>query len=666
MTSISVTIGHPEVSVSIGAPSVNVSTGTPIARDYVERDPYTGDYTVTPTEEAQTLATNGLRMTDDVSVSAIASDYVGSGVPRKTELSVDGLTVTADAGYYADAVSETISAPLQEKTRNIGAAGTYEETADDGYYGLSKVTTKVPSGSLSANAEAGYTTIEEQRKWRFRPVTNVGTAGWFQRGNHYGAYATYDAIPTGTTVTPSTSQQTVGGANTMMEGAVTVDAMPNATWKGGSRYEPVLSVSVDENGLVTGSVNTTSSVQPLSASGYAEKTHNYGITIVAEGTQQLSTVNGATVTPTESEQTAVAKNKYTLGAVKVGAIPSNYVGSGIPVDPAPTASGKTVTIPTGYYSAQTTKDVADGSAGTPSASKGAVSNHSVTVTPSVTNSTGYITGGTKTGTGVSVSASELVSGTKQISANGTNIDVTEYAKVDVAVPSSSPALQTKSKTYTPTTSQQTEDVTADSGYDGLEKVSVTVNAMPSGTAGTPTATKGAILNHQVTVTPSVTNTTGYITGSTKTGTGVTVSANELSYGSETKTANGTYDVTNLAELVVNVSGTSKNFQCSNSQARVSTTAYSDTGVTLTVAVAGTYDIYWSMFRSSTSSGTQGTQLYKGTSTQGSAFTSWSNHAQVCKLTGVTLAKNDVLHVYGRSRSTSTYVYAANLTIIQTA
>lgn len=230
----------------------------------------------------------------------------------------------------------------------------------------------------------------------------------------------------------------------------------------------------------------------------------------------------------------------------------------------------------------------------------------------------------------------------------------------------SPTLQTKSKTYTPTTSQQTEDVTADSGYDGLEKVSVTVNAMPSGTAGTPTATKGAILNHQVTVTPSVTNTTGYITGSTKTGTGVTVSADELSYGSETKTANGTYDVTNLAEIVVNVSGTAKNFQCSNSQARVSTTAYSDTGVKLTVAVAGTYDIYWSMFRSSTSSGTQGTQLYKGTSTQGSAFTSWSNHAQVCKLTGVTLAKNDVLHVYGRSRSTSTYVYAANLTIIQTA
>ena len=140
-------------------------------------------------------------------------------------------------------------------------------------------------------------------------------------------------------------------------------------------------------------------------------------------------------------------------------------------------------------------------------------------------------------------------------------------------------------------------------------------------------------------------------------------------GSQNITTNNTYDVTNLAQVVVNVSGgggTSMNFQCSNSQGRVSTTSYSATGVTLTVSVAGTYDIYWTGYRSSTSSGTQGTQLYKGSSTQGSAFTTWSNHCQVCKLTGVTLAKDDVLKVYGRSRSTSSYCYAANLTIIQTA
>ena len=73
------------------------------------------------------------------------------------------------------------------------------------------------------------------------------------------------------------------------------------------------------------------------------------------------------------------------------------------------ASGDTVTVPAGIYDAQATKSVASGTAGTPTATKGTVSNHSVTVTPSVTNTAGYISGGTKTGTGVTVSASELIS-----------------------------------------------------------------------------------------------------------------------------------------------------------------------------------------------------------------------------------------------------------------
>lgn len=111
-------------------------------------------------------------------------------------------------------------------------------------------------------------------------------------------------------------------------------------------------------------------------------------------------------------------------------------------------------------------------------------------------------------------------------------------------------LQSKTN-INPTTSSQT--IQPDSGYDGLS--SVQINAMPTGTAGTPTATKGAVSNHSVSVTPSVTNTTGYIEGSTKTGTPVTVSASELVSGTKSITENGTgIDVTEYASVDVNVSG----------------------------------------------------------------------------------------------------------------
>lgn len=91
-----------------------------------------------------------------------------------------------------------------------------------------------------------------------------------------------------------------------------------------------------------------------------------------------------------------------------------------------TASGNT------DVTAYATASVSAGSA-TASATKGTVSNHSITVTPSVTRTAGYITAGSENGTAVTVSASELVSGNLPITSNGNNIDCANYSTVSVNV-----------------------------------------------------------------------------------------------------------------------------------------------------------------------------------------------------------------------------------------
>ena len=218
-------------------------------------------------------------------------------------------------------------------------------------------------------------------------------------------------------------------------------------------------------------------------------------------------------------------------------------------------------------------------------------------------------------------------GTKTITQNGTysasSDSLDGFSSVTVNCSGGTPSLQTKSVSYTPTTSAQTAQVTADSGYDGLQQVNVSVGAIPS----------------------------EYIIPS----------------GTKSITANGTgIDVKAYEKVDVAVSGSSKNVQIVQGTTRTSSSTMTAIGAELTVSKTGTYNVYWTGVRTSTSgSYTFATQLYINGTAYGSENTTWSNHIQNVHLSNVSLTVNQKLRVYGReSRNSSYYMYAGTLIIIE--
>ena len=112
-------------------------------------------------------------------------------------------------------------------------------------------------------------------------------------------------------------------------------------------------------------------------------------------------------------------------------------------------------------------------------------------------------------------------------------------------------------------------------------------------------------------------------------------------------------------------GGSKNVQIVQQNAtRITSTSYTKACGDITVSKSGTYDVYWTAYRTSTS-GTWGTQLYIGSSSYGTAQTSFTNsYYQAIHLSNVSLTANQTVSVYGRSRGNNYYLYVGQLTIIE--
>ena len=523
--------------------------------------------TYTPTETTQTdsitpsTGYDGLSEVD-ITVNAVSSTYVGSAIDRNdsTDLTASGATVTAPSGYYENSASKTVQSgtegtPTATKgtVSNHAIAVTPSVTNSEGYISGSTKTgtavsvsaSEVTSGtksitsngtnidvvnyaavdvSVPSQADADFVVEidynDQTDQWEpLCSFSDISTA--FYAGKMIGVY-NYGDLPA------------IGGYNS--EDDVFIYTVEEQNVDGSNYYSIDRMFYMDANGI-TEDPDTTRYYNTSFADATASE--------VASGSKFFTNTGYAVGTATRRTSSDLQE------------------------------SGATVTAPAGFYASSATKTIASGSATTPtttitayptiSISNSGLIESSVSATEAITPtvSAGYVSSGTAGNVTVSGYANTqlTVKTSTDLQASGATVTApagyyTEAASKSVAtmtLPSSTSS--TSSGTSKATISRNTADryLNIPTGFNSTAQY-YKISAVPNGTEGTPTATKGAVSNHAIAVTPSVTNSEGYISGGTKTGTAVTVSASELVSGSETKTANGTYDVTNLAQLIVNVSG----------------------------------------------------------------------------------------------------------------
>ena len=158
--------------------------------------------TVTPTESSQTIGGTRYMMEGAVTVNAISSTYVGSGVAQRdsSNLSASGATVTAPSGYYASAATKTISSGTATPAASISGTSATVSTGTNTLT-LSKTVSNTPQVS------AGY--------------ISAGTAG-----NSSVSLTANVTTKAAATITPGTTNQSIA-SGTYLTGTQTISGDAN-------------------------------------------------------------------------------------------------------------------------------------------------------------------------------------------------------------------------------------------------------------------------------------------------------------------------------------------------------------------------------------------------------------------------------------------------------
>ena len=301
------------IATAIGNKGVTVPSGTKLSGlaslvDSIER-PELQSKTVTPTTSNQTInPDNGYNGLSQVTVNAIPN--------QKTEddVTASGATVTVPAGYYASKVEKSVQTAERAKTTArvyVDGDGDLAIEASnnqaEGYVSAANKTVTryvyLSANGATVTADCDNVSISKSVTTATRAATSITTT----------ADDTNDVL----TLTASNNQETGYGtgsnqtsskAITLMVSGSTVTATDNSATpvkiskSVATATQATPSIAVSAGGIVTATV--------LQAEGYVSAG-------TKSATKQLTTQAAKTVTPTTSDQTAVASNRYTTGAVKV-------------------------------------------------------------------------------------------------------------------------------------------------------------------------------------------------------------------------------------------------------------------------------------------------------------------------------------------------------------
>ena len=507
------------------------------------------------------------------------------------------------AGKYLEGdiiiTDTTSSVSNQNKTVNP-TTSQQTITADSGYTGLGTVTvnampTMTLPTSAASSATSGYTSKATIGRSTSDQYINIPT-GYNSAGGYYKISAVANGSATGPTSLSGSSATITTGTNTITLTKTEVTTTPtvsagyvasataskatvaltaSVTTKAAATITPGTTNQTIASGTYLTGTQTISGSSNLVANNIKKNVTIFGVTGSYEASNTEPTIEELEITPSESAQTFNSSDVDGYKPVSVSAISTTYVGSGITRRSSTdlTASGATVTVPSGYYSSEATKSVASMTLPTSAASSAtsgyaskatigrSTSAQYINIPPGYNSAGAYYTisavanGSATPAANISGSSAAITTGTNTITLTKTvsNTPTVSAGYISSGTAGNSNVSLTASVTVNPTPTASGATVTIPVGYYSSQ----TTKAVSSGSASAPTSISGTTatvstgtntltLTKTVSVTPVV--NAGYISAGTATNSSVSLTASittkaaaTITPGTTNKTiASGTY------------------------------------------------------------------------------------------------------------------------------